>query len=370
MKKLYKSQIAHLVLITLLSLVIVATPQAQVEETEIWGISSSGLFSMKDDGSDLSYRLTGFTNISDIAFDSSTTHTFFANRSPGAIYRLNVATHRTQFLYAPQDGLSNSLASIDYDQSSDIIYWAEDSPPRLLRAPGDGSGPIEILYETSDGLNAPGDIKISNSGFIYWTEPSQNRILRAPKDGTGSPELLFDQINDGINNLQGLALEEGVQDTLYWIVTNPFSTSQRQVFRGRGDGQFLPTVQFNLSRNLRELTWNPMNGDIYAFASGEIWHFNSATTVLTRIYDSGDGVGSPGSLDIDTTTGDLYWSQTNNDLIWKGGLNQVVPELLLTRNDGGFQSVGGADLRRRVRSPGVELDSRQQNLSCIPNRKI
>ncbi|CAH1244504.1 LRP1 [Branchiostoma lanceolatum] len=189
----------------------------------------------------LSDRATSGTSVESI---------LLADLRDGAIYKVNSATGSNETL--PFGPLSNPVA-VDYDATSDYVYWTDSADESVMRGYLNGTGKEAIatingmtpdglaldipggnVYWTDTGrdvisvarmdgkhfrnvlsteLDEPRAIVLDpENGYMYWTDwGAQAKIERAAMDGTGRTTL----INTGLVWPNGITLDKTAQ-RLYW----------------------------------------------------------------------------------------------------------------------------------------------------------
>ena len=94
-------------------------------------------------------------------------------------------------------------------QSSDYIYWTEDT--KVRRASLDGTGVQDLVTDVNIGVGIALDL---TNNHIYWVERGSNKIRRANLDGS-SPQDIITGLRSGRG--RGIALDL-TNNHIYWGV--------------------------------------------------------------------------------------------------------------------------------------------------------
>ncbi|MFC1782041.1 SUMF1/EgtB/PvdO family nonheme iron enzyme [Planctomycetota bacterium] len=123
------------------------------------------------------------------------------------------------------------------------VYWADDKSRQILRGPKNGSGPVRVLFDSSDMLNRPVSVAVDDS-YVYWADWGANHIQRGSKNGLGSATILFEP-NDYISDPPEFKFlwDVVVDDSLvYWT-----DALADQILCGPKNGSGSAVVLFDIS---------------------------------------------------------------------------------------------------------------------------
>ncbi|MEZ4885652.1 MAG: hypothetical protein R3E32_13045 [Chitinophagales bacterium] len=163
-------------------------------------------------------------------------------------------------------------------------------------------------------FDSPSGIAIDvTNNLIYWSEIGNQQIRSGNLDGTGTPTILFDFF-DGVGEPRDVAIDV-VNGDIFWTEIN-FPFDDDYIFIGpiQGSGTGAPnplystTVDGLTAPNGIEV--NPTTGELYwgevinqAIVQGD----NTAST-FNPLFLNGDGVEGPRGLEIDIAGGKMYWA--------------------------------------------------------------
>ncbi|MBI9105450.1 MAG: hypothetical protein JEZ04_01825 [Spirochaetales bacterium] len=143
---------------------------------------------------------------------------------------------------------------------------------------------------------------------IFWTETSSGNesISRAELDGSSATGILSD--SDGLDNPYAIAVDS-VDHKIYWVD----STSDKLMysnFDGSGIGELFDLTASSdafgiaIDSTNRYLYWTDKTQNTISRSSLPP---TSSPLVDLVILDSSDSVDSPYGIDVDRTTGDIFW---------------------------------------------------------------
>jgi hypothetical protein len=127
-----------------------------------------------------------------VAVDLSGARLFYStdNAAAGSIWVANLdGTGTASAIFI---GLTGSVHGLNYDASTDRLYFAEIRDSRITQANADGSGTPTVLFDAADGVSGPRGISIDvANGWIYWAQQGGTSVNRAAIDGSGAVMTLF-----------------------------------------------------------------------------------------------------------------------------------------------------------------------------------
>jgi PKD domain-containing protein len=201
-------------------------------------------------------------------------------------------------LYDSAQGVNLALG-MAIDPAAGRIYWANYGDSKIRRAPLAGGGTPDTLYDSAQGVNAPVGVAIHPAaGRIYWTQNGDSTIRDAPLAGGGAPNTLYSPAQ-AVFNPAGMAIDPAA-NRIYWI--NGDSTIRGAPLGGAGPVNTL----YGLAQGTGGSTVaiDPAAGRIY-------WTGYSVGTIRVAplagggaadtLYDSAKGVKYPAGVAIDPT---------------------------------------------------------------------
>ena len=226
-------------------------------------------------------------------------------------------------LYSAAEDENVGSSGIDLDLDGGYIYWTSRGDG-VVRAPIDGEGPIELLYEVG-GTSGIYDITldIENKTLYVMTEsgffdPDQNSFInRAPMDGSGELKSIYTLPKS--SNLAVSPKLYVANNKLYWTDERLIAVSE-----GSLDGSTDPIVLFDDSDGLVRptgITFDP-DGERLFIADNRIDGGGSSSILvgkldgsgdLTTLVGPGDNVRSPSDMEIDLENGFVFWLNATNE---------------------------------------------------------
>ena len=226
-------------------------------------------------------------------------------------------------LYSAAEDENVGNSGIDLDLDGGYIYWTSRGDG-VVRAPIDGKGPIELLYEVG-GTGGIYDIAldIENQTLYVMTEsgffdPQQNSFInRAPMDGSGELEPIYTLPNS--TNLAVSPKLYVANNKLYWTDERSIAVSE-----GSLDGSTEPVVLFDDSDGLVRptgITFDP-DGKKLFIADNRIDVGGTSSILMGNLDGSGDlatlagpgdNVRSPLDMEIDLENGFVFWLNATNE---------------------------------------------------------
>ncbi|MBU2915111.1 YncE family protein [Reichenbachiella agariperforans] len=249
-----------------------------------------------------------------------------------AVYQDDVLL-QTEVVYGSLKGLDTPTALV-VDEPNQMLYWTDFSTRQILRGSWDGSGNPEVLYTAPLRSYGPVEL-VMDTERLYWTQPYDQLILSAQANGLGPVDTLFDR-SDGLNGPWGIDLEVSAgylywveyEDNELWRVSLTENSTTELIYAG-GSG-FLNPYGIAISEGTGELfiTDNALPGAAYAdrILRGSL----DGAMKLETVYDEEDGVSNAYTVVIDERSGELYWlNQLNAGSIYRGGVDGRATEELL-----------------------------------------
>jgi hypothetical protein len=88
------------------------------------------------------------------------------------------------------------------------LYWTDTALHSIQRAPADGSGPVERVVGSANGVNEPRGIAVDlHGGKMYWADTTAQCIRSGRTDGVGAAQLLYSAATSAlVSNPWGIAL--------------------------------------------------------------------------------------------------------------------------------------------------------------------
>ena len=236
------------------------------------------------------------------------TFLYWADSFQGSIYRANLDGSDPQVWVDEADipsasGGSSLLTQQGVAVTGDFLYWTDSFQDSIYRANLDGTSPEVLIDEVDIPLASTGSTNFGQQDlivagdFLYWTDIDQDSIYRANLDGT-NPQVLIDVAtipfsSQGITNFtqSGLVIDGSF---LYWT-----DNAQRSIYRANLDGT------------------NP----------------EVLVDVASIPLASGSTTPDVGLLGLAIDGGFLYWADTRQDSIYRASLDGSNPEVLIDGAD-------------------------------------
>ena len=223
-------------------------------------------------------------------------------------------------LYSAADNENVGDRGIDLDLDAGYIYWTSFGDG-VVRAPINGQGPIELLYESARIYDIALDIESQTLYVITESgrrDPEQNSFInRAPMDGSGELEPIY-----SFSKSTNLAVSPKLyvaNNKLYWTDETLIA-----VLEGSLDGSTESVVLFDDSDGLVRptgITFDPVGERIFIADNGTAGGEPSSIFVgnldgsgdLTTLVGPGDNVRSPSDMEIDLENGFVFWLNATNE---------------------------------------------------------
>lgn len=185
-----------------------------------------------------------------------------------------------------------------------------------------------------------GDVVFANNQ-IYWSQTGNagSRIARVNPDGSTKKVLYTAAVNSDTIGVKGLTQPQGSPD-LYW-------GTDKKIWRGKADGNGLPTLVYDLSA---DSTWGTLNDlavwkeNVYLATDKGIWAgTTNGSGKLSRLFATETEKAKViSSISIDPEKGQLYWFCTNPTAIsgqdfqflYRGNPDGTASKKLLERQEG------------------------------------
>ncbi|SHK32163.1 IPT/TIG domain-containing protein [Reichenbachiella agariperforans] len=234
-------------------------------------------------------------------------------------------------LYADADENFGSANGIEVDVDGGQIYFSDQS--NIFKAPINGEGPVELLYE---GISSTGDIAIDKvSESVYFTArdsfkpvlTTNSYIIKGSLDGTQSLDTLyvFDRdFNPSSNQHEG---PSPVSPKLYVANNKLYWTDRGKtlgVWEGSLDGTVEAKVLFDATDGLvgpSGITFDRESSKLFIADNGLSSGLESTIYVgnlngegdLETLVGPGDNVRAPSDMEIDTENGFVFWLNVTNE---------------------------------------------------------
>ena len=234
-------------------------------------------------------------------------------------------------LFDESDGISSGVVGIDLSGDG-FLYVSNQSYSKILKMASDGSGSVEAIYESSDGVNEPGAIAIDNeNNMLYWANSGNDQIMKASTNGTDVPSALLFDGNPAITRCFGLKLDVESGE-LYISDFNEF------IKKGNMDGTGTPELLYSPT-NFSDIG-KPSNIFIDPVREKMYWTNELSDQIVEAnldgsgtpsvLFDGTDGVKRSAGLAVDFASGKIYWADTNLQKIFRGNLDGTgTPEELV-----------------------------------------
>jgi hypothetical protein len=209
---------------------------------------------------------------------------------------------------------------VEIDTEGGYIYWGRTGG--VSRAPIDGSGPIEEVYNDDMKMLFVSDIAIDHAaGTIYFTSTEatfeHSYINKGSLDGSTPYTTLIEQDFISVGNNIKLAAVDGM---LYWA--SPYT---QQVSMASLNGEFTPTVLFDSGDGLKGpagIAIHKESGKIFITDNGELNAAGENSILqgkldgsggLTSLVSAGSNVRTPYDAEIDAENGYFFWLNSVTD---------------------------------------------------------
>ncbi|NQV52398.1 MAG: gliding motility-associated C-terminal domain-containing protein, partial [Flavobacteriales bacterium] len=160
-----------------------------------------GIFVGNLDGTGVATNLfaPGTAGEAGMDYDPSTDLIVFSDIQNNRIESMRSDGSEYQILYNAGDGVSNARQVVA-DGKSGSLFWANRGTGSIMVGTVDGSGTAATLYTGQTGIF--GIDYYAPSDMLYWTRfGAGDQIYRAPADGSGTPEIVF---NSNYGSIRGL----------------------------------------------------------------------------------------------------------------------------------------------------------------------
>jgi DNA-binding beta-propeller fold protein YncE len=215
------------------------------------------------------------------------------------------------------DGL-NSVMGIAMDYSAQMIYSTEMDENRIVRMKADGTGDVEVVYDSDDGVNRPQGIAVDPiSGNLYWANEETGQLMLGSMDGTEEPHEIYEGEDFGYECFgMWIDHENGL---LYYGDQN-----WARIYAGNLDGTgkpvlIVPTLDGFLCTSAVQVVDDKIYWTDYCVDRIMVASLTGPLNVTT-LYDLNDGVDGPFGLYVDKENDRIYWSETVDNVIAYGNL--------------------------------------------------
>lgn len=229
------------------------------------------------------------------------------------------------------EGGSLPINSVAVDTSGGYVYWTQDSAfdSEIYRADLD-SLKSEVLTESP---NARGIALDTDNGKMYWADlRNDGAIYRANMDGSETEELIAGESNGVTNGILDIDLDEA-NGKMYWVKSGAIMSANI-------DGGGVSTV-------VEMASYIQPTGITLDTQSEFAYWTDSSNDEIRRVPLSGGDVesiadaDSPAAIDIEETTGKIYWVEDylfsgQGGAIYRSNLDgsekELVKEISFTRD--------------------------------------
>jgi sugar lactone lactonase YvrE len=278
-------------------------------------------------------------------FSNAQTYVYWGNHTTQSFYRSDTDGSNVVILATGQ----TLIRRVRVNERDQHVFWVEGAAGKLWRADLDGLNDTTIL-NVSNMLNLI-FIDLVND-YIFFTETLDNKIQRCDLDGSNIQTVVT-----GVGNVQGLTIH-GDNQELYWT---EYDTGL--IRKSNFAGTVISTVFNSGGHVLLDLDVNPSTGDLY--------YSDRTDNTIYMVDQSGVGptlianvTGDPGAVCLDLPNDKLYWIETTNGVISQSdydGTNRVVV------NNFSGETLGGLDIGHFVSTSTMETESKQNKIIAFPN---
>jgi hypothetical protein len=242
-------------------------------------------------------------------------------------------------LYGEDNNVFGSFG-IAFNPVDNKVYFKGESAEGygVLRAPANGSGPVEVLF--TDDSYAAGDLALDpeNNAVYFLTAGSGKtvRIMKANYDALGTaPVALYEVATGGVNSIK-LSVANG---KLYWT-----EYAAKRVMEGSLDGTAAANVLFDGGDNLAgpynlavdaddQKIFVVENTDPGATATDAIYTGTlDGSGALTKIVSAGADLNDASDVEVDSENNYVLWitSQTGEYSVKRAGYDGATVETLFS----------------------------------------
>jgi low density lipoprotein receptor-related protein 5/6 len=278
-----------------------------------WGeeySASPNLRSADLDGTNIKNVVMASVTPEGIVLDLDAGKIYWTDSNTDKIQRANLNGSNIEDLYAMDEG---SPWAIAMDHEAGIIYWTVPVLGFICRGSKDG-GPADTLL--SD-LGGPLNLVLDEAGGkMYWDEYHEDLILCANLDGS-DPDTLFSDIYVG-----GLAIDSRA-GKLYW--STPYS--KNALHRCNLDGSGREVVAAG-SQGIRGMDIDPTTGVLYWTRSGKtgIGRTDPEQGDLTLLLSE---ASDPEGLALDPVNYAVYWVDAWTGVIHRSDMYGTKVDILV-----------------------------------------
>jgi hypothetical protein len=214
-----------------------------------------------------------------------------------------------QELYGPADGVAYTIFGVKADVVNGFVYWVDNNT--IYRGSTDGTAPVTLVYTDPTG-NFIVDMDLDENGRLYFTGWSStmsghHSIKRIKGDGTGPVEELYQLPADPM--VGGLKVNV-TTGKLYWT---EYMTAS--VFEGSMEGQLAQPAKllFDGADGLASpanIALAPASGHIYVIDNGNGAIYQGAldgTGTLQKLPVPNTDIIGSGDIEIDPVNHFVYW---------------------------------------------------------------
>lgn len=314
-----------------------------------------GIYVADLDGSNLEliYETTGITGID---FDKTNNQLYFTRSSSKEINRIDPLGENPETLVTLSNGRPDG---IQVDPLNGKIFWADNDLDGIGKCNLDGTQVEYVLEELGSGVS---DVYLDASGQMYWVEYNNELIRKADTSGLNIQNLidgnLWDQIRDvaiseldrnvfvvegqnGIyrTNLDGENRQRIIENTpgafglvydiygrdLYWS-----DQAEDKIYRSDQDGNNIEVVFEGVNTRSFDIDFLTKTMYMVEFNTQEILYADLDTRVLQSL--NLPFSAEPGQLAIQFQDRFLFWTDENQEVIYRTNLDTKQSELFIDQN--------------------------------------
>jgi DNA-binding beta-propeller fold protein YncE len=231
---------------------------------------------------------------------------------------------------AAHDALGETGA-IAVDFVHNYLYLTEERKNRILRKNLDGSGTMEVLYESIDGIDAPSAIELDVANDrIYWINAKSNQIMRGSTDGTEPPKVMHFGNVKAISYSYSFAID--LKNRKLYVADYDYG-----ILVGNLDGEALMEKLYPVGK---ANVYKPVGLVLDVGGNKIYWADEFTKNILVApldgsgtpvtLIDVGNGTSNyPTALAIDKIDGRIYWAEYPSNIVAYQQLDGTGPRSVL-----------------------------------------
>jgi len=252
--------------------------------------------------------------------------------------------------------------SLVLDSKHQKIYWSETNGNKIQSVNLDGSGLANIITNSSAAYTMQFDWSAQK---MYWSDSRTDRIIKADLNGANQ-KILF---QNAINFPSHIVYDKKEQiifwfddgtDRLYKVKAGQAVEEVLQI-----DGKLMSLIYNEIDERLYWISISSINGELIQSANKD------GTDLKTLV----DDLASPNYLQIDNSTGKMYWTSRTLKSIFRANLDgsPTTEKLYWVKN--GYDMIQSANLDgteneifkyNKLGQPlGITLDDQEQKLYWV-----